>query len=155
MALLRSHILMVVTVFLLNPLFSLLIPRANRERDYHPDHNQRFQASRSFFRHVTPYSRQPQHQTIGWRNQVALKNIFSVPKHIYNVQEENSVYRGKRATSPRDLHPGDAAPPFSIVTTDGPLRFPYGPLANKPVIIHTYDKRSGFLEVSQIILPFI
>ncbi|GAU88643.1 hypothetical protein RvY_01302-2 [Ramazzottius varieornatus] len=121
---------------------SLLIPE---EQVQQPAQDRHEPPSRSFFRHVVPYGQRPDVQTIGWKNQVALKNIFSVPKHMADPSSSASSRR-KRGTSTRDLKPGDSAPPFTIITTEGTLRYPQGVLTNVPIIIHTYDKRSGFLE---------
>ncbi|OQV13123.1 hypothetical protein BV898_12663 [Hypsibius exemplaris] len=131
-------------IILLSSALSLLIPRDGFSGE---SNRTRLQPSRSFFRHSTPYDSQPLWQTIGWKNQIALKNIFSVPKRIYTVANNSLSTRAKRAAaSPRDLAPGDPAPPFTITTLEGVLRFPNGPLAKSPVVIHTYDQRSGFLE---------
>ena len=93
-----------LVVFLVSAAFGLLLPR--EQQQLHNSNRVRFQPSRTFFRHSSPYGQQPLQQTIGWQNQVALKNIFSVPRRIHTV-EDNTLYRGKRAPpSPRDLQPG-------------------------------------------------
>ena len=119
-------------------LFLLTLDLPANPQDSHHD----LSTDRRLFRPIVPISNQPNHQTIGWRNQIAMKNIFSVPKYISN--EPNS--RLRRSTSPRDLHPGDPAPAFTANTLDGVLRYPGGKLKGHPIIIHTYDRRSGFLE---------
>lgn len=99
MPIIRSSVLLLACVVFSQLLSGLLIP-----------HKTSAPPGRNFFRHIVPYGRRPDKQTIGWRNQVALKNIFSVPKHI-EITDNSLPYdlknsRKKRATSPRDLSPG-------------------------------------------------